>query len=393
MIIADRFCAEFSTEIPHDRLAAMLGEAASACQGEDLHAAAYVAAAAAWIAQPEKTVPDLALAEKALAAARLTADPVLISGALDAVVGALDAGGRLRQAHQVNSERAELLRELPRHDPRAGTEIIDTFHMVTEIAVTAGDLPAALSTARLASGDDIIGEQPHRTASKPILPLVLQGRFDEAFGLATEMWEAWKTAGQPAARWMGKAVYGVVLGYGLRGDEAGRREWLARLTEFLKAGGNHVAGGNLEAAAAFTDARIALHQGRLGAAVAAIADVDGDSQPWYETPHWYSLRAYAWATAAEVAVVAGLPEAARRLAAAAPAGAENYWAGACLARAFGRFHDDRESLEQSVAGWERIDARFERACTLLLLPDRAAEGRAELAALGCQPPVPPRHSS
>jgi predicted ATPase/transcriptional regulator with XRE-family HTH domain len=389
VIVADRFCAEFGEEVPHARLTALLDEAVTVCPDGDLLASAYLAAAAAWIAQPEKTVPELTLAEKAVTAARLTGDPVLISGALDAVVGALDAGGRLRQAHQVNSERADLLSELPRHDPRAGTEIIDTFHMVTEIAVTAGDLPAALSTALLARGDDIVGEQPHRTASKPILPLVLQGRFDEAFDRAGEMWEAWNNAGQPAARWMAKAVYGVILGYGLRGDGASQGEWKGRLAEFLAAGGDQIAARNLEAAAAFTGARIALHDGRLEAAVAAIADVDGDSQPWYETPHWYSLRPYAWAIAAEVAVVAGLPEAENRLEAAAPAGAENYWAGACLARALGRFHGDRASLERSVSGWERIGARFERACTLLLLPERAAEGRTELAELRCQPPAPP----
>ncbi len=385
VIIADRFCAEFGTEIPHDRLAAILAEAAGLRHEGDLLADAYLNAAAAWIAHPEKTVPDLALAEKAVAAARLTRDPVLISGALDAVVGALDAGGRLSLAHQLNSERAALLSQLPRHDPRAGTEIIDTFHMVTEIAVTAGDLPAALSAALLASGDDIVGEQPHRTASKPILPLVLQGRFDEAFDRAAQMWAAWNSAGRPAARWMGKAVYGVVLGYGLRGDEAARQEWLARLAEFLGVGGDQVA-GNLEGAAAFTDARIALHEGRLDAAVAAIAELDCESQPWYETPHWYSLRPYAWAMAAEVAVVAGLPQAEALLALAAPAGSENYWAAACLARSLGRFHGDRESLEASVAGWERIGARFERACTLLLLPERGDEGLAELSVLRCKPP-------
>ncbi|HET7016580.1 MAG TPA: hypothetical protein VFI65_21840, partial [Streptosporangiaceae bacterium] len=98
-------------------------------------------------------------------------------------------------------------------------------------------------------------------------------------------------------------------------------------------------------------------------------------------------RPYAWGIVAEVAVVAGLPDAASRLEEAAPAGAENYWAAACLARAAGRLHEDPAELERSVAGWERIGARFERACTLLLLPDRAPEGLAELAALGCRPPT------
>ena len=385
--IADRFAAEFPAEIPHGRLEAMLEQATARSPAYAPVAAAYLAAAAAWIGQDEKTVPELTLATKALQAARLTADPVLISGAIDAVVGGLDAGGRLREAHQVNAERVELLKRLPRHDPRAGVEIIDAFHMGTEIAVTAGDLPDALNTATLAAGDDIVSGQPHRTASKPILPLVLQGRFDEAFASAQTMWQAWEMAGRPVARWMGPAMYGVVLGYGLRGDDEGRRDWLGRLGELIGTGGDQVAGTNLFWAAMFTDARIALHEHRVDRAMAALHGLNGARQPWYEAPHWYSLRPYAWAIAAEVAVVAGLPDAASRLDEAAPAGAENYWAAACLARAAGRLHADPAELERSVVAWERIGARFERACTLLLLPDRAAEGLAELAALGCRPPA------
>lgn len=382
--IADRFAAEFPAEIPHDRLQAMLDEAAADCPAFAPVAAAHIAAAAAWIAQAEKTVPELDLATEALRAARLTADPVLISGALDAVVGALDAGGRLREAHQVNAERVELLKRLPRHDPRAGAEIIDAFHMVTEIAVTAGDLPGAVNTARLAAEDDIASGQPHRTASKAVLPLVLQGRFDEAFTAAQTMWEAWLAAGRPVARWMGPAIHGVALGCGLRGENEIRREWLDRLGELIGTGGDPA---NLFWAAMFTDARIALHENQLELAVTAVQDLNVARQPWYEAPHWYSLRPYAWAIAAEVAIVTGLPDAASRLEEAAPAGAENYWAGACLARAAGRLHDDQAELERSIAGWERIGARFERACTLLLLPDRAAEGLAELAELGCKPPT------
>ena len=66
---------------------------------------------------------------------------------------------------------------------------------------------------------------------------------------------------------------------------------------------------------------------------------------------------------------------------------ENLWAAACLARANGRLHDDRAALEESLAGWRRIGSRFEHACTLLLMPDRAAQGHAELDALGCPPPA------
>ena len=40
-----------------------------------------------------------------------------------------------------------------------------------------------------------------------------------------------------------------------------------------------------------------------------------------------------------------------------------------------------------MTGWEHLEARFELAVTLLLMPGRAAVGRAELDALGCPPPA------
>jgi hypothetical protein len=134
----------------------------------------------------------------------------------------------------------------------------------------------------------------------------------------------------------------------------------------------------------FADARLALHEGRLDDAVTAVAAVPAGGGAWERTRHWY-FDAYPWAVAAEVAVVAGGPDAADRLAAAEPPARQNRWAAACLARAEGRHRRDPDRLRESVALWERIGARYERACTLLLLDDRAEEGAAELAALGVTP--------
>jgi predicted ATPase/DNA-binding CsgD family transcriptional regulator len=385
--IADRFPMNFPEEVPHGRLRELLDEAAATCPAGDPVGSAYVAAAAAWTAHPEKTVPDPALSDDALAAARLTGDPVLISGALDAVVNVLDASGRIREAHRMNAERAKLLSRLPRDDPRAGTEIVDTFHMVTAIAVTVGDLPGAVSSAEMAQGDDIAAGQPYIAAGKLIQPLVLQARFGEAHAQAAIMWEAWNLAGRPPARQMATAAYVMVLACGLVGDDDGHRQWLGRVHEVIGDGTEQVTGTSLDAAAAFTNARICLHEGRIDAALDAVAGLRPEEEDWYGVPHWHSMRPYAWAIAAEVAVVAGLPDAASRLAAAAPAGEENYWAAACLARAAGRLHGDRGALDLALAGWERIGARFERACTLLLIADRAAEGHDELRALGCTPPA------
>jgi hypothetical protein len=134
----------------------------------------------------------------------------------------------------------------------------------------------------------------------------------------------------------------------------------------------------------FVDARLAVHTGRPGDD-GAIDDGAIVAGVFAQPPSgWCDM--YARAAAAELAVVSGLPDAADRLAAAAPAGDENDWAAACLARTAGRLHVDPGTLADSVAHWERIGARYERACTLLLLSERAAEGRAELDVLGVSPP-------
>jgi len=77
----------------------------------------------------------------------------------------------------------------------------------------------------------------------------------------------------------------------------------------------------------------------------------------------------------------------RRLARAARFAPENDFVAACLLRAGGRLHEDEHDLAASVAAWEAIGARFERACTLLLLPARHHEGAAELTALGSPLPA------
>jgi hypothetical protein len=94
--------------------------------------------------------------------------------------------------------------------------------------------------------------------------------------------------------------------------------------------------------------------------------------------------------AAELAVAAGLPDAAQRLKAARPVAQENRWAAACLARAEARLSGDARDFENALAAWEELDARYERACTLALMPKRRAESESELQALG----VPmPHHGS
>ncbi|MFC0863867.1 LuxR C-terminal-related transcriptional regulator [Sphaerimonospora cavernae] len=372
VVTANRFSAGFPSEIPHERLSGLLDEAVSAGGSDDPVVVAAIAAARAWNAGPAKMHPDPALSEIAVAAARSAGDPVLVSAGLDAVSTAAATAGRLREAHRVTRERFSLLADLPRDDPYASPEIVDIHHMASTYAIATGDLDAALSAARAALDDDLLGDRSPLSAGNLVLPLVLTGQFEEALQHAATVWDGWEQASGRVAGWMSPAVAAVALAYSLLGDERGSRLWRARATQVAGQARNHAS------FATFVDARIAVHTRRYGDAVALVRLVFTDfPQGRYQT--------YARAAGAELAVAAGLPDAALRLDAAAPAGDENEWAAACLARAAGRLRGDAAALERSVRGWERIGARFERACTLLLLPGREAEGRAEMAALGCPP--------
>jgi hypothetical protein len=127
---------------------------------------------------------------------------------------------------------------------------------------------------------------------------------------------------------------------------------------------------------AFVDARLALHSRRFDTAGTLVDTA-------FATFAVRGWEGYARAAGAELAAAAGLPEAAELLTAASPYARDNRWVAACLDRARGRLNGSVADLSAAVAAWTQIEARFERACTTMLLPDRVDEGRAELRALGC----------
>jgi predicted ATPase/DNA-binding CsgD family transcriptional regulator len=90
---ACRYPEAFETSVPHERLLGLLNDAVAAAAADDPQVAACVAVARAWLAGPDKGAPDPELASAAVAATRVTADPVLISSGLCAAGTALDAGG------------------------------------------------------------------------------------------------------------------------------------------------------------------------------------------------------------------------------------------------------------------------------------------------------------
>lgn len=378
VIVASRFPAEFPKEVPAEDLRALLDSVRPADYTDRV--AALLAAAEAWTYSEAKCSADPKLAEVAVEKARTTGDPALISGAMDALGTAYSMRGHLREAHHVSRERLGLVEHMSRRDPQVGLEISDALHMASVDAIAGGDLPDALETARLIEQDDVARALRHYVASKRLLPLALQGHFDEALHYAEEVWESWESAGRPAARWMTQAVYSASLAHGLRGADEERRLWRDRSLQVLTSS-DTAAAWTMKGFRTFGEARIALHRGDLEIAVEIAETGIGG---WYDDERWF-YDAYAWAVAAEIAVVAGLSDAESRLTAAAPLAEENLWAKASLARTIGRRDGDVHALRESVAGWERIGARFERACTLVLLGDE--EGARELAAMGCALPA------
>jgi predicted ATPase/DNA-binding CsgD family transcriptional regulator len=372
--IADRMAAEFPERVPTERLQAMVEEARALAPRDDPVVEAHIAAAAAWSATPVLTFPDPTLAPLALEAARAVGDPRLVCGALDAVSVVAIAEGRYRDAARLVAERRGLLDRLSRHDPRHGGELADVLHMAIEVALGAGDLHGALEAARLADDDPIAQGVPHLVATHLLLPLALRGDFDEAMVQTAAMLEAWERAGRPHAGWMAPSVYGAALVCGLRGDAAGHRRWADLSAEITNR-------RNMQGFRPFAEMRIALHHGRVAEALAVAR------RYLPRRNGWGVFDGYAAAMGVEVAVVAGVDDAASRLADAAALVPQQDWAAACLLRAEARLTGDRGLLRRAVLAWEAVEARFERACTLCLDDATRAEGEDELSALGCPPPA------
>lgn len=380
VVVAVRYPAGFTDEAPPERRAALLREATVAMSSDDPHTAALLATARAWHQGGTDSIADLALSRDAVAAARKAGDPVLVLGALDALGTATANSGRMREAFRIAEERLRLVEGLPRHQPTAAAEIVDAFHAASTAAVGAGDLPAALAILGRARLQDPVGAHPYISAPRLVRVLALTGRFDEAVEHADAMWDAWRRDGSPPMPWMSTAVAAAALVHGLRGDE--RYElWRSRALQI--AGSEQATDSpDLMACMAFVEARVAVHTGLLDSGAVLVARTAAPfPEPWW--------ACYARAAGAELAVVAGRPDAAGSVALAEPAAAENDWAAVCLARARGRHDGDVGALRAAAEDWERLGARFERACTLMLLPDRAGEGRAELNALRCPLPAEP----
>ncbi len=224
---------------------------------------------------------------------------------------------------------------------------------------------------------DPIGGHPYLSAPKLVRLLTLSGQFDEASDVAQTLWDSWVRDGSPAITWLSSALAAAALVHGLR-DDGQYERWRSRS---LTAAGcdDPTDCPDLKAIMAFVDARIAIHSGDYHHADTLVERADATfPERWWE--------GYARAAGAELAVVAGLPDAA--YASPAPNPSPPNITGRPPPGPRPRTPPPRPRRHHRGAQpWEDLDARFEHACTLLLLPGREPEGRAELHALGCPSPA------
>ena len=222
-------------------------------------------------------------------------------------------------------------------------------------------------------------------ASKPIVPLVLLGRFDEAIERGVRIRETWEAAGRPAGRWLAPSMYSLVLPHALRGDDSAADEW--RTFAGVEVAGEQTRNVHFQVGGmvTFVETRLALHFGRQPFAAPGFADPPTEEDAWWQVRHWY-FDAYPWALAAELAAATG------RTAAAAASPRPDPPLGEpvrsrVVSRARARLSGDPDDLATALGAFEQLDARYERACTLALMPSRRDEAQAELDELGVAMPA------
>jgi predicted ATPase len=360
--------------------AARLNAEAAALAGGDPAAQARVVIAAGFDgARLDAVSADLA--ERGITLARRAGDPLGESAALDLQTSIQIAYGDIASAAASALRRTELLAPLRRRALGCGIELFDAYQMAAETAVAAGDLAAARKLAEQVRDLPFYREEGHLATARLLVVTALAGDWDETTAFGERFREGWERAGRPRAGNLNRGTYAAAAVCGLRGDDAGRAEWLTVVDELVTPGRPLAEVHHGE----FFDALVLLHAGRPADAVTLLATPPEDFRAWYNGL-WRPWYAAVWA---EAAVLAGDPAAAARIGRARRCAAGNPIALAIVDRSAAFAAGSRDGM---LAAAERLNAagcRYQWARTLVLAggPERA-RGEDELAAMGAVPMAP-----
>ncbi|MET9777794.1 LuxR C-terminal-related transcriptional regulator [Streptomyces sp. NPDC006367] len=385
-IVAYRFSTLFTRIPPVAEATALLAGAREHADGTPATEAAVALAEAAVLGDAygavqgaaENTVDDTVVrAERAVALARRTGDPVAESAALDALSGARSWTGDAFAAAAAARRRVDLLVSLP-PDPARTHEAMDALAMAAGTAVGVGGLRDARRWGRQLAGHPLLAGAGHHATSWLLVADAFAGHGHEVLGRSGRFLEAWEHSGRRPSLSLGAAAASVAMVHGLRGDHDARTAWLAVVGRADTAREQHRLGYG-----AVLDAMVMLHHGDADAALDRLAPEAEEVWKWvcWIWLHWYvALRA-------EAAVLAGHPDARDRVAAARRTVAGNPVATALADRARALLDGDLPGQLAAAAALDAAGCPYQSARTLLLAGgEHAAAGRAALTGLGLTAP-------
>jgi hypothetical protein len=325
---------------------------------------------------PGASVTDtVARAERAVDLTHRTGDPLDESVALDVLTGALSWAGDPFAAAATTQRRITLLSSMPK-TPAATHELLEALAEAAEASLGTGDLAAARRWAGQLADHPLLAEVGHRATSWLLVADAFAGNVEQLLNGSVRFLDAWRRAGRPARSSLGPAVAAVAMTHGLRGDDDARQEWNQVLDE-LGPLPEHAHGYG-----AVFDTMLLLHHGQLPEALERMSPAPQEVWKWvtWIWHHWYvALRA-------EVAVLAGTPDARDRLAEARTIVTGNPVAGAMVARAAALLDGEQEALLAAADAFDVAGCRYQAARTLVLAGGEHAErGAAVLASLGLAP--------
>lgn len=375
-----RMSGVFAQLPPPEEAAALLTRARELAGGDPAGQAAVVFAECGALghaffagqAEPKMAASQTtALAEHAVELARRLHDPLAESAALYALTGAQRRAGDTFAAAATARRRVDLLHSVPA-SPATAFELIDALLTATATSIGVGDLPTTRQWGRQLRDLPQLAEAGHVATSRLLVADALAGRATDVIADSGRFLDAWTQAGRPHAPGFGPAAAAVAMIHGLRGDQAGRAEWLAIIEQL------GVTPGHRSGYSPTFDAITLLHHGQASLALERLGTRTDKGDKWLGIwLHWHiALRA-------EAAVLAGHPDASHHLTAARPIVAGNPIATAFLDRAAALLDTDHERLLTTAAAFEAVGCPYQRARTLLLAGgDTAPAGNAALADLG-----------
>jgi class 3 adenylate cyclase len=308
-------------------------------------------------------------ANEALALARKTDDPRLLSSALDAVCAIAWSLHKYRRAYEVAKERTELLREV-KTSAALEVERNDARHMMIESSLQIGRFVDAMELAAEAREADLSHGVAYSAWSRGLYPLFFLGRWDETLEMAIRFREAWLAEERPPIAAMASALSTAGAIHGYRGDERASAEWFGVAEGMAQEGGQR---GGVRLLKADVD----IHRGRADCALEHVLDPAGGF--WWHTVYL--------ATRAECFVLAGRPDAKTTLAEIEAHVDHQPYARAIALRARGQLADDAEMIERARAAFGKLGCPYQEARTAWLLDgDRRAAAQRTFEELGATLP-------